>query len=62
MVHWKLAHVPCIKQKTKTYVLTPGSDAAVKRAMAKLRILEKAEDMAPELQQLQIVITSKLGK
>ena len=46
LVRWKMARVPGLKIRVKTYVLTEKADELVRMAMAKLELYEKLGSIA----------------
>jgi hypothetical protein len=57
LVKWKMAHIDGFSQRLKAYVITPTAEPEVRRSMQKLEILERAEALAQEFSQLQLVFT-----
>ena len=57
LVKWKMAHVDGFRQRLKSYVITPAADQEVKRATAKLELLERAEELTHQFGQFQLTFT-----
>ena len=57
LVKWKMAHIDGFPQRLKAYVLTPEADQHVRTALAKLELLERAEELTRQFGQLQLTFT-----
>ena len=57
LVRWKMAHVDGFPQRLKAYILLPAADDHVRLALAKLELLERAEELTSKYDQLQLTFT-----